>query len=213
MTEHDRPATSVRAAFSREDWDRRYAEQELLWSAEPNRRFAAEVEALEPGRALDLGCGEGRNAVWLAARGWQVTGVDFSEVGLSKAARLADDRGVAVDWVLADLLDYRPPGTGFDLVALLYLQLPATERSLVLGRAAAAVAPGGMLFVLGHHTRNLGEGHGGPKDAAVLFTPEDVTADLADLAVERAETVERHVPLENGAARAIDALVLAHRMV
>jgi SAM-dependent methyltransferase len=211
VTEHDRPETSVRAAFSREDWDRRYAEQELLWSAEPNRRFAAEVDALEPGRALDLGCGEGRNAVWLAERGWHVIGVDFSEVALSKAARLAADRGVAVDWVLADLLDYHPPARGFDLVALLYLQLPATERSLVLGRAVESVAPGGTLLVLGHHTRNLAEGHGGPKDAAVLFTPEDVAADLAVLVVERAETVERQLPLEDGAARAIDALVLARR--
>lgn len=211
MTEHDRPEASVRAAFSREDWNRRYAERELLWSAEPNRRFAEEVAALEPGRALDLGCGEGRNAVWLAERGWRVTGVDFSEVALAKAARLAEDRDASVDWVLADLLDYRPPARRFDLVALLYLQLPAPERTLVLGRAAAAVAPGGRLFVLGHHTRNLAEGHGGPKDAAVLFTPEDVTADLADLVVERAETVERQVPLEDGAACAIDALVLARR--
>jgi SAM-dependent methyltransferase len=211
VTERGRPDRSVRAAFSREDWNRRYAATGLLWSAEPNRRFAAEVGALQPGRALDLGCGEGRNAVWLAERGWQVTGVDFSEVALSKAERLAARSGVGVDWVLADLLAYRPPAVGFELVALLYLQLPAAERSIVMTRAADAVAAGGTLFVLGHHTRNLAEGHGGPKDAAVLFTPEDLLADLADLVVERAETVERDAPVEDGTAVAIDALVRARR--
>jgi SAM-dependent methyltransferase len=214
VTEHDRPDTSVRAAFSREDWNRRYAAKELLWSAEPNRRFAADVEPLPAGRALDLGCGEGRNAVWLAERGWEVTGVDFSEVALGKAERLAARRGVEVDWVLADLRDHVPPSEAFDLVAILYLQLPAAERRLVLGRAAAATAPGGGVYVLGHDTRNLTEGHGGPKDAAVLFTPEQAAADLAGLAglvVEQAESVERRVVLDEGSAVAIDALVRASK--
>jgi SAM-dependent methyltransferase len=211
VTEHDRPDTSVRATFSREDWNRRYAEKELLWSAEPNRRFAADVQPLPAGRALDLGCGEGRNAVWLAARGWQVTAVDFSEVALAKAERLASRRGAEVDWQLADLRDHVPPAEAFDLIAILYLQLPEAERRLVLGRAAAATAPGGVVYVLGHDTRNLTEGHGGPKDAAVLFTPEEVAADLAGLVVEQAERVERRVAVDDGSAVAIDALVRASK--
>ena len=154
-----------------------------------------------PGRALDLACGEGRNAVWLAERGWQVTGVDFSEVALGKAERLAASRGVEVEWTLADLREHRPRAQAFDLVAVLYLQLPPDERRLVLGRAADAVAPGGSAYVLGHHTRNLTEGHGGPKDVAVLFTPEDAAADLGGLVVEPAETVERRVELEDGGGR------------
>jgi 2-polyprenyl-3-methyl-5-hydroxy-6-metoxy-1,4-benzoquinol methylase len=211
VTEHNRPDTSVRAAFSREGWNRRYGEQELLWSAEPNRRFAADIGPLPAGHALDLGCGEGRNAVWLAERGWSVTGVDFSEVAVAKAELLAARRDVAVEWVLADLRDYLPSTEAYDLVAVLYLQLPAAERSLVLGRAANALAPGGLVYVLGHDTRNLTDGHGGPKDAAVLFTPEDVAADLAGLVVERAERVERRVAMDGGSAVAIDALVMASK--
>jgi SAM-dependent methyltransferase len=89
----------------REDWNRRYAGAEFMWTADPNRFLAAEVAELPPGRALDLACGEGRNAVWLAEHGWEVTGVDFSEAGLGKGAKLAEERQVSVDWMLADLLD------------------------------------------------------------------------------------------------------------
>ena len=91
MTEHQRPASSVRSGFAREDWNARYAQKELLWTAQPNRLFAAEVEGIEPGRALDVACGEGRNAVWLAELGWQVTGIDFSDVALGKAAELRSE--------------------------------------------------------------------------------------------------------------------------
>jgi SAM-dependent methyltransferase len=211
VTEHGRPDASIRPGFAREDWNERYAQKELVWTAEPNRRFAAEVEALEPGRALDLACGEGRNAVWLAERGWRVTGVDFSEVALAKAAELAASRGVEVDWVVADVLDYEPEARGFDLVAVLYLQLPREELLHALGAAAGAVADGGTLLVLGHDTTNLTHGHGGPKDASVLYTAADVVPALGDLVVERAEAIERTVPLADGEAVAIDALVRAHR--
>ena len=211
MTEHRRPAASIRPGFAREDWNDRYAQKELVWTAEPNRRFAAEVEGLEPGRALDLACGEGRNAVWLAERGWQVTGVDFSDVALAKAAELAASRGVEVDWLVADVLDYRPEARAFDLVAVLYLQLPRDELLHALESAAGAVAPGGTLLVLGHDTTNLTHGHGGPKDASVLYTAADVVPALRDLVVERAEAVERTVPLADGEAVAIDAFVRAHR--
>ena len=211
MTEHRRPASSVRPGFAREDWNARYAQKELVWSAEPNRRFAAEVGGLPPGRALDLACGEGRNAVWLAERGWQVTGVDFSDVALAKAAQLAADRGVEVDWVVADVLEYEPAPRAYDLVAVLYLQLPREELLHALRAAVGAVVPGGTLIVLAHDTTNLTAGHGGPKDASVLYTAEDVVPELGELVVERAEAVERTVPLPDGEAIAIDAFVRAHR--
>ena len=179
MTEHQRPASSVRPGFAREDWDARYAQKELLWTAQPNRLFAAEVAGIEPGRALDVACGEGRNAVWLAEQGWRVTGVDFSEVALGKAAELARARGVEVEWVAADVLAHEPPPGAFDLVAVLYLQLPHDELARALRRAARAVAPGGALIVLGHDTRNLTDGYGGPRDASVLFTPADVVAETS----------------------------------
>jgi SAM-dependent methyltransferase len=189
LTEHKRPAASVRPGFACEDWNARYAGKELLWTAEPNRLFAAEVGGLPPGRALDVACGEGRNAVWLAERAWRVTAVDFSDVALAKGAELAAGRGVEVDWVLADVLEYEPEPRAFDLVVVLYLQLPAGELSRAIGSAASAVAPGGTLVVLGHDTTNLTDGYGGPKDVSALFTPEDVVAELAGLEIARAEKV------------------------
>jgi len=211
MTEHRRPRRSVRPGFAREDWDKRYAGKELVWTAEPNRLVAAEVGGLAPGRALDFACGEGRNAVWLAQRGWRVTGLDFSEVALEKARGLADRRGVEVEWVAADVLDHEPGEHAFDLVLLCYLQLYAHELARAVRSAATAVAPGGTLVVLGHDSTNLTDGHGGPKDPAVLFTPGDVLASIGDLVVERAETVRRTVSLDDGEAVAIDAFVRARR--
>lgn len=214
MTEHRRPESSVRSGFAREDWNARYAQKELVWSAEPNRLFAAEVAALSPGRALDLACGEGRNAVWLAEQGWRVTGVDFSDVALAKAAELAVSRGVEAEWVVADVLDYQPERRAFDLVALVYLQLPREELLRAVRTAAGAVTPGGTLLVLGHDTTNVTRGYGGPQDPAVLYTAADLVPALGDdLVVERAEAVERSVALPDGEAVAIDAFVRARRPV
>ena len=121
-----------------EDWDCRYRGTELVWTAQPNRFVVEELHALPPGRALDLGSGEGRNAVWLAERGWQVTAVDFSPVALAKARRLAQARGVTVNWVLADLRGYQPESAAHDLILVAYVHLPPVERGVVL---AGAVAP------------------------------------------------------------------------
>jgi 2-polyprenyl-3-methyl-5-hydroxy-6-metoxy-1,4-benzoquinol methylase len=128
-------------------WDRRYAGHELLWTSEANRFLIEEVDGLEPGRALDLACGEGRNAVWLAERGWKATGVDFSAVGLEKARQLAEARGVPADWIATDLLDYRPEPEAFELVIVFYLQVPEAQRTPILRTAASAVARGGMFRV------------------------------------------------------------------
>jgi SAM-dependent methyltransferase len=188
-------------------WNRRYAEKELVWSAGPNRFLAAEAADLEPGRALDLACGEGRNALWLAGRGWRVTAVDFSDVAVDKGRRIAAQRGVDVDFVVADLADYDPGEAAFELVIVFYLQLPAGELAAVLRRAARAVAPGGTFLLVGHDLRNLEDGWGGPRDPSVLTTPEDVVASLGGLEIVRAEPVER--PVEDAGAVAIDALVRA----
>src|SRR5690348_14293140 len=104
--------------MDRAEWDRRYAGTELVWTAEPNRFVVQEVAGLPPGRALDLAAGEGRNAVWLAERGWAVTAVDFSAVGLDKARRLAAERGVEAGWVVADVLEYVPEPGAYDLVLI-----------------------------------------------------------------------------------------------
>ena len=197
--------------MNREHWDERYGTEELIWKAEPNRFLVEELDALAPGRALDVACGEGRNAVWLASKGWRVTGADFSRAGLAKAQRLATDRGVEVTWVEADVVEWRPPTASFDLVVVMYLHLPAEQRRRALAHAAAALAPGGVLLVVGHDTSNLLKGTGGPQDPAVLFTPEEIVEDLSGLRIERAEQVKRTVVSDAGETTAIDALVRAVR--
>jgi SAM-dependent methyltransferase len=199
--------------MDRQDWNHRYTGSELVWTAEPNRFLVAEAAELQPGRALDVACGEGRNAVWLAERGWRVTGVDFSEVALEKARALADARGVGADWVLADLLDYRPEPCAFDFVILFYLQVPAAQRRATVRAVAGAVAPGGTFLLVAHDRSNLEHGHGGPQVPAVLYAAEDVVADLetSGLHVERAERVERPVQTPEGERVALDTLVRAVR--
>ncbi|HET7743125.1 MAG TPA: class I SAM-dependent methyltransferase [Gaiellaceae bacterium] len=194
--------------MKREDWDRRYASGELPWRDGPHRVLVAEAADLPPGRALDLACGEGRNAVWLLERGWSVLGVDFSRVAIATARSRAAEAGLEADFRCADLLEFVPDREAYDLVIVFYLQLPAPERTLVLGRAVQAVAPGGTVLVLGHDADNITDGVGGPSDPSVLYTPDDLVADLDGLEIERAERLLREV--ENADRPAIDAFVRAH---
>ncbi|MFR9806989.1 class I SAM-dependent methyltransferase [Pseudonocardia sp. RS010] len=189
-------------------WDERYAATALLWSAGPNRTVVDEVEGLSPGAALDLGAGEGRNALWLAEQGWTVTAVDFSAVGLDKARAAAERRGVTLETVVADVTAYRPR-RAYELVLLAYLQLPWEQLAGVLATAAAAVAPGGVFLLVAHDAKNLSEGVGGPPDPAVLQTPEQVAAALTGLRVERAERIRRPVEVDGETRYAIDTLVRA----
>jgi SAM-dependent methyltransferase len=199
-------------------WDERYRSTELLWGAEPNRFVAAELGSLSPGRALDVACGEGRNAIWLASLGWRAVGVDFSTAALARAATLAEKAGVSdlVEWVAADVVaDPLPPGP-FDAVVVAYLQLPEGPRQAVARKAAQVLAPGGVLVIVGHDRTNLTEGVGGPPDPQVLFSPSDLEADLdglAGIAVEKAERVRRPVSTADGEREAIDALLRARRTV
>lgn len=202
--------------MDRHDWNKRYAEKEFVWSIEPNRFVVVEVTGLQTGRALDLGCGEGRNAVWLAEQGWQVTGVDFSETGLQKARELARVRKVQVDWVLADVSAFQPKPGSYDLVLICYLQLPAPERHAVMVLAREALVDGGTLLYIGHDLSNVRQGWGGPQDPAVLCTPMDIVADLPGFEIIKAEVVQRPVALEPAhggptEAVALDALVRAKR--
>ncbi|MBI1375876.1 MAG: methyltransferase domain-containing protein [Frankiales bacterium] len=199
-----------------EAWDQRYAASDAVWSTTPNMWVEQVAADLAPGTALDLGAGEGRNALWLAERGWRSTAVDFSAVALERARAWAATRlGEHADrltTVVADLTDYAPQAA-YDLVLVVYIQLPAEPRRTVLRSAAAAVAPGGRLLVIAHHTDNLAHGHGGPQDPAVLYTADDVASDVEGLGLrpERLETVQRPVTVEGREAHALDALALFTR--
>lgn len=198
-----------------QQWDERYSGDELVWTSTPDQFLVAEVAGLPAGRAVDLACGEGRNSIWLAEQGWQVTGVDFSAVGLARAQRFADLWDVKVTWVEASVEDWTPPSHGFDLVVVLYLQLPQPAREAALAVAAASVAPGGALLVGAHDQDNLTRGYGGPPNADMLYQVSDVTvaAAAADLNVERAEQAVRVVDTDAGPKEAIDTFVRARRPV
>jgi SAM-dependent methyltransferase len=200
------------AAVDRHQWDERYASSGLVWTAEPNRFVVEELADLAPARALDLGAGEGRNAIWLAERGWQVTAVDFSAVALGKAARLAESRGVTgVRWVEADLREYQPEQDGYDLVLLAYIHLPRAEFDGLLHTAATALAPGGTLLVIGHDVDNIARGHGGPQDPQILHRADDVVTGLPGLTIRRAGQARRPVQTDEGERVAIDTVVRAQR--
>jgi SAM-dependent methyltransferase len=193
----------------RERWNERYAAVENLWSARPNRFLVAEVSDLAPGRALDLACGEGQNAIWLAERGWDVVGVDFSEVAVAKGRERAARDGVDVELLVEDLLEYEPEPSVFDLVLLLYFHMPPDELRVVLERGAAALAPGGTLLVIGHDRTNIEHGTGGPSDPTIQYTPDEIAAELPGLEFEKVERVYRDVA--DAERPAIDALVRARR--
>lgn len=195
--------------FDASYWDERYAVGASVWGAPPNEWVEHEAADLRPGRALDLACGEGRNALWLAARGWTVLAVDWSIVALDKG-RAQGQHGGRVEWIRADATVYAP-ATPVDLAVLCYLQLSPVDRAAAVTHAAHALAPGGVLLVVAHDSRNLADGTGGPQNPDVLYTAGDVQDDLArtGLVVERAVEVLRQV---DGAPRpAIDCLLSARR--
>jgi SAM-dependent methyltransferase len=195
--------------MQREDWDRRYAGVANLWATKPNRFLVAEVASLPAGRALDVACGEGQNAIWLASLGWKVTGVDFSEVAIRKAATRAERDDVDARFVCADLVEYEPEPASYDLVLVMYLHIPSNRRRAVHEKAAAAVAPGGTFLLLGHDLTNLTDGVGGPKDPDLLYTAEEIASELPGVEIEKATTVLRDVDGEE--RDAIDTLVRARR--
>ena len=163
--------------MQREDWDARYSAVENLWAVKPNRFLVAEVAELPPGRALDLACGEGQNAIWLATLGWDVVGVDFSEVAIVKArARAERERRADRVRVLRSPRIRSPPRALSISSSLLYLHVPAAARRQVLAMASGALAGGGTFVLVGHDLTNLTDGVGGPSDASVLYTPDEIAA-------------------------------------
>ena len=188
-----------------EGWDARYAAEERVFSGEPNPFVAELAGPLAPGRALDLAAGEGRHALWLARRGWRVTAVDFSPVGLAHGRFQPD--GDRVTWVTADVVDWPGPPAAVDLVLVAYLHLPEDVGSAVLQRAAGWLRPGGRLLVLGHDVDNVAHGVGGPQDPAILHSVRRLAPVAALLDVDRLEQVRRETP----AGIALDTLLWGRR--
>jgi 2-polyprenyl-3-methyl-5-hydroxy-6-metoxy-1,4-benzoquinol methylase len=150
--QHSEAEAEAAAMFEPAGWEERYSGEETLWSGRPNPQLVAEGSELTPGTAIDVGCGEGGDVIWLAERGWRVTGADFSAKGLARAARRAEAAGVAdrTDWWEVDARTFAADGRSYDLVTTHFLHPPDAGMVDVTGRLARAVAPGGHLLVVGH---------------------------------------------------------------
>ena len=163
-------------------WDQRFAEAGYKYGTAPNAFLQEQASRLAPAsRVLVPGDGEGRNGVWLASQGHEVTAVDSSQVGLQKARELAASRGVALATELADLNDWAPDAASLDAVVLIYTHLPGTIRQAAHRRLAQGLRPGGWLILETFHPAQLAHASGGPKDADMLYTPEQLDADFAGL--------------------------------
>ncbi|WP_216586716.1 class I SAM-dependent methyltransferase [Streptomyces brasiliscabiei] len=196
----------------RAEWDGRYADRHRLWSGQPNGALVDEVAGLTPGRVLDVGCGEGADAVWLARGGWDVTALDVSGVALERAAGHARDAGLTVRWVHATLTGAALPPASFDLVSAQYPALLRTPDAAAERALLAAVAPGGVLLLVHHAGMDTQQTQDGGFDPADYVWPSMVTALLdGDWEVEVDEQRPRAVPDGGAGAHHRDDLVLSVR--
>jgi SAM-dependent methyltransferase len=185
------------ALVTREFWDARYGSVDQVWSGRPNPHLVEQVAELPPGSALDVGSGEGADAIWLAARGWHVVGIDVSTVALDRAAARAAEAGQEVagriTWQQADVLSCDPAPRPFDLVSAQFLHLPTPARESLHRRLAAAVRPGGTLLIVGHHPSDLATSVGRPDLPDFFFTADQIAATLdpADWQIVVAAAPER----------------------
>ncbi|MEU3400602.1 methyltransferase domain-containing protein [Streptomyces filamentosus] len=197
----------------RDEWDSRYSERRQLWSGRPNGALVAEVSDLAPGRVLDVGCGEGADAIWLARAGWDVTALEVSGVALARAAAHARDAGVGVRWVHAGLTEAALPAASFDLVSAQYPALLRTPESAAEHALLDAVAPGGVLLLV-HHA-GMDRHHAGQDDAfdpADYVWPSMVAALLGDdWRIEVDEERPRVAPEGGAGAHHTDDVVLRAR--
>jgi SAM-dependent methyltransferase len=189
----------------REFYDELYRSTPAVWSARPNRQLVVEASDLSPGAALDAGCGEGADALWLAERGWRVTAVDFSAVGLARGA--AQPGAERVSWVTADVTTWTAPPASQDLVVVAYLHLSQDDTVAVLTRAVGWLRPGGRLLVLGHDLANIDHGVGGPQEPTILHSVDRLAPVAELLTVDRLEQVRRETP----AGTALDTLLWGRR--
>jgi len=197
-----------------QDWDERYSQAEMVWGTPPNPVVVEYATSLPAGRALDLACGEGRHALWLATRGWRTTGVDFSSVAIEKARQIATQAPRSVrerlDYVVDDITspDALDDPEGYDLVLMIFVHLERTQRRALVSHVIDALKPEGILMILGHDTINLTQGVGGPPDPEILYTPEDLKDDL-DGRLDVTVAERRHRDVEGRTA--IDALLVARK--
>ena len=189
-------------------WDRRYGEAGRLWSQNANALLVEFASDLPPGRALDIGAGEGRNAIWLAKAGWEVTALDVSSVGLDRAAQGAAEEGVALELVAGDWREYAAPSP-IDLAVISFMHPHPGERATMFERARASLVPGGHLFTVGVDVSE--HGRRGPPDPDRLYTPERLREALSGFEVLRCEPVAYEGESRDGRRSVLDVVAIAQR--
>lgn len=194
-------------------WDTFYAATNAVWSGHPNGTLVAEMSDVRPGRVLDVGCGEGADAVWLAQRGWDVTALDVSQVALDRAAAHADSLGVRVSWLHSGFVEAALPAASFELVSAQYPVLERTPGNVAERALMDAVAVGGTLLIVHHVIPPEMQGNSHGFDPELYVGPANVAAVLdADWRVEVDETRPRHVATGGGAGHTEDVILLARRL-
>lgn len=191
--------------MSNDNWNKRYAQADQLWSGDPHPQLTDLVAGLRPGTALEVACGEGADAVWLAEQGWDVVAVDFSDVAIERARRAAQERGLSIQFLVGDLADWTPPSS-FDLIVEFYLHMDPDRRVGLHRRLAEHLTVGGHMAVVGHHPDHVGPDRPGPPREN-CFTPIDIQQDFNGLTPIRAERVET----ETDDHAAVDTIYLGQR--
>lgn len=174
-------------------WDERYAGEEYFYGTEPNDFLKANAARIPLGRVLCVADGEGRNGVWLAEQGYDVTSVDLSALGLAKARKLAASRNVSLHTIQADLAEYEIEPNAWEGIILIFCHLPQPLRRRVLQQAAAGLGPGGVFLLELYTPKQMEYGTGGPRDLALLASLEDLRQDLDGLRFEVAQEIEREI--------------------
>ncbi|MDP8937689.1 MAG: class I SAM-dependent methyltransferase [Actinomycetota bacterium] len=202
------------AAAQAAEWDARYSEPDgTMWSGRPNGRLVAEVADLTPGRALDVGCGEGADAIWLARRGWTVTAIDISEVAVSRAREAGGLAGAAVEWVCGDALETPFPARSFDVVSMQYPALPKAAGEDAVRGLLDTVRPGGLLLAVYHDLDDEHRGHMRSKgvDPADYVGAADLGRLLGDDFTVELHVVEPRIDPPPGTPHIADVVLRARR--
>lgn len=205
----------VAAMFTQQFWDDRYAGSDRVWSGKPNQRLVEIVTGMTPGSAIDVGCGEGADVVWLAEQGWLTTGVDVSQVAIDRAAQHAEEAGVGArtSFDRVDVIGGHPLPGSYQLVTSAYLHPPLPTFASTYSTLRDAVLPGGTLLVIAHHPADAGTGLRNPALVDLMFTPEQITQllDPADWDIEVSGTPSRPHLHEGVQITLFDTVVKAHR--
>ena len=214
VSAHHMPETVL---FTQEFWDERYSSADRIWSGRPNPHLVDTVTGLAPATALDVGSGEGADAVWLAGQGWTVTGVDVSVVALERAARHAAEAGPEIadriTWQQVDAMTWDPAPLRYDLVSAQFIHLPPAELTALHRRLAAAVLPGGTLLIVGHHPSELETTPGRAHLAHLMFTADQIAAtlDADDWSISATAPVREGLDHEGRPITFRDAVMVAVR--